>query len=182
TYTALNGAASVTPQPVSVQSNNVFFWNLDATAAPASYATNNICAANFSGANYTNQFVPYIIRIYAYNAEAATGTFRLDTARINGIATFSAGVGMPKLSHDLNANFKLYPNPSNDGVATLEATQVNVNKVEVLNLLGAVVASQNVALNEEKIKLELSTLATGTYFVRISSDKGVTTEKLIITR
>ncbi|MGZ4090453.1 MAG: T9SS type A sorting domain-containing protein [Bacteroidia bacterium] len=182
TYTPLNGAASASVIPVSVQSGNVFFWNADATTTPASFATNNICGANFSGPNFTNQFTPYILRLYAYNAEAPTGTFRIDTARINGTATFSAGVGLPKLTHDLNANFKLYPNPTNEGIANLEATGINVNKVEVLNIIGAVVASQNVTINEEKIKLDLATLPTGTYFVRISSEKGITTEKLIIAK
>ncbi|MCW3077669.1 MAG: hypothetical protein JWO32_2278 [Bacteroidetes bacterium] len=182
TYTPYSSAASASVQPISVQGGNTWFWNDDATVSPASFATYNICSANFSGPSFTNQATPYNIRMYAWDAEGSGGTFRIDTVRINGVATFSPGVGLPKLSHDINANFKLYPNPSNDGVAVLEVTSVSVSKVEMITVLGAVVASQNIALNEEKIKLDLATLPAGTYFVRVTSEKGISSEKLIITK
>lgn len=188
---SVNTAASYTPQgtaatnsvtPITVQGGNTFFWTDDAVTGSPAFASYNICQALFNGPQYANQATPFTIRIYAWDAEGTSGTFRIDTARINGSATYSVGVGLPKLTHDINAKFKLYPNPTNDGVAVLEATQANVNKIEVINLLGAVVASQNVAINEEKIKLDLTTLATGTYFVRVSSTQGTSTEKLIITK
>jgi hypothetical protein len=105
----------------------------------------------------------------------------MDTVVLNGTATFSLGVGLPTLSHDLNAKFKLYPNPSANGLVTVEAINSNFTKLEVVNILGAVVASQNATLNE-KINLDLTTLPTGTYFVRMTSGAKVTTEKLIISK
>ncbi|MCE3226294.1 MAG: hypothetical protein K0S32_845 [Bacteroidetes bacterium] len=183
TYTALNAAASATSPVISVIANDVFQWNDDAlntgTGATA-FATNNICNVNFSGANYTNQAGPYTFRVYAWDAEGSGGTFRMDTLVLNGTSTFSLGVGLPTLSHDLNAKFKLYPNPSANGLVTVEANG-NFSKVEVVNILGSVVASQNAILNE-KINLDLTTLPTGTYFVRMTSGAKVTTEKLIISK
>jgi hypothetical protein len=182
TYTALGAAATSSAAPiVSVQPGDIFFWTQDSqnTGTGASgFATNNICNVNFSGANFTNQFTPYIIRVYAWDAEGTGGTFRMDTVVVNGSATFSVGVGFPTLTHDITAKFKLYPNPTVDGVVNLEATSNSVSKVEVLNILGSVVASTTLA--EEKIKLNLATLPAGTYFVRLTSGNAVTTEKLII--
>lgn len=182
TYTAFSSAASNSPQPISVQGGNTFFWNDDAVTGSAAFATYNICGVTFAGPNYTNQFTPLHIRMYAWDAEGTGGTFRIDTARINGVATMSLGVGLPTISHDLNAKIKLYPNPSTDGVVVVEAATTDYSKIEVVNVLGAVVASQNNATTEEKIKLDLTTLPVGTYFVKITSGDKIYTEKLIIAK
>jgi hypothetical protein len=183
TYTPQSSAASSPTIPVTVLGGNIFFWQADAVVNPAAFATYNMCGVNFSGPSYSMQATPYNIRIYAWNAEGTTGTFRIDTLTINGSATFSIGVGLNKVSHDLNAKIKLYPNPTNDGVAILETSVNDYSKIEVLNMLGAVVASQNnTGLVDDKIKLNLATLPVGTYFVRITAPAGIITEKLIITK
>ncbi len=181
TYTPQSVAATNSPQPISVQGGNTFFWNDDAVTGNATFATYNMCGVAFSAAN-ANQFTPINIRMYAWNAEGTGGTFRIDTLTINGVATMSLGVGLPTVSHDINAKIKLYPNPTNDGVVTIDAATTNYTKIEVLNILGAVVASQNNTLTEEKIKLDLATLPTGTYFVRVTAGDKSYTEKLIISK
>jgi hypothetical protein len=182
TYTAFSSAASSPTVPVTVQGGNTFFWTADAVTGNAAFATYNICQVNFNPSTHTNQNTPFNVRMYAWNAEAATGTFRIDTLTINGVATMSMGVGLPTVSHDINAKIKLYPNPTNDGVVTIDAATTNYTKIEVLNILGAVVASQNNNLAEEKIKLDLATLPTGTYFVRVTAGDKSYTEKLIISK
>lgn len=180
-YTAQSAAASSSPQPVSIQGGNTFFWNDDAVVNPAAFATYNMCGVTF-GANCANQFTPFNIRLYAWNAEGTGGTFRIDTVTITGVATMSIGVGLPTISHDINAKIKLYPNPSADGVVVVDAATTNYSKIEVLNVLGAVVASHTNTLAEEKIKLDLATLPVGTYFVRVSTGDKYYTEKLIISK
>ena len=120
--------------------------------------------------------------MYAWDAEGTGGTFRIDTVLINGSATFSAGVGLPTLTHDLNAGFKLYPNPTSDGFVNLEVIKNNFSKVEVVNTLGSIVASSQNEILADRIKLNLTTLPEGTYFVRITSGNKISTEKLIITK
>jgi hypothetical protein len=181
TYTAYSSAATNSPQPISVQAGNTFFWNDDAVVNPAAFATYNMCGVAFP-ANCANQYTPFNIRMYAWDAEGTGGTFRIDTLTINGVATMSLGVGLPTVSHDINAKIKLYPNPTNDGFVTVEASTANYTKIEVLNILGAVVASQNNTLTEEKIKLDLATLPTGTYFVKVTTGDKSYTEKLIISK
>ena len=185
TYTALNAAASSSIVPVTIENGNTFLWTNDALntgSGAAAFATNNICNVNFSGPNYANQASPFIIRVYAWDAEATGGTFRVDTLVLNGTATFSLGVGLNKITHDINAKIKLYPNPTNDGYVTIDAASSDYSKIEVINFLGAVVASHNNALAEEKIKLNLATLPEGTYFVKLTNGNKYYIEKLIVTK
>lgn len=184
---ALRGSADAYAAnlPASVNSNtnltvvatDVFFWAMDSYTLAAGKQAKG-CTVT-PGASYSNQTSPMTFRFYAYDSEGTAGTFRIDTVIFNGSASIIAG--LKTLTHDLNAKFKLYPNPSNDGIVTLEPLSLNVNKVEVINILGAIVLVQN-SRSEEKIKLDLSSLSTGTYFVRMSSDSKITTEKLIISK
>jgi hypothetical protein len=172
-----NLSASIQANPnLSVVPTNVFFWSLDSyTVTGGKQEPGNIVTP---GASYSAQTSPMAFRWYPYDAEGNAGTFRIDTVVFSGMATVM--VGLNKVSMELNSKFNLYPNPSHDGIVTIDAKN-NFTKVEVINLLGAVVASQNGIL-EDKIKLDLGTLPEGTYFVRVSNGEKSTTEKLIISR
>ena len=52
-----------------------------------------------------------------------------------------------------------------------------ISKIEVHNMLGQIVQSQNVNANESRI--DMSSLATGTYLVRVTIDTNVKTFKVI---
>jgi len=161
---------------ITVQNGNTFFWSDDAKTSSAWF---NTCKIDLSASNFVNLINPCTFKFYAWNSEGSAGSWRIDSVAINGSAYISTGLG--KLTHDLNAKFKLFPNPSSDGVVTVEAISANVTKLEVINILGAVVASQN-NLSENKIKLDLSSLPEGTYFVRIKAGDKITTEKLVISK
>lgn len=182
TYTPLGAASSHSVPVISVTGGNIFLWNDDnlTTGAP-SFATNNICRVSFSGSNFVNQVTPYNIRVYAWNAEAGTGTFRIDTVVFEGTATFSLGVGFNKVSHDLNAKIQLYPNPAVNGVANIKITDATATKVELINTLGSIISSRVIG-KENDLQLDLTTLPVGTYFVRVETLQGVKTEKLIISK
>lgn len=174
--TNLTATIAPTNTNISVTTGDVFFWDLDTYTVTGGKqergSTINL------GTPYSNQTNPVSFRFYPWDAEGTAGTFRLDTVIFNGTNVIMAGIN--KVTTDLNSKFSLYPNPSNDGVVTIEAKN-NFNKIEVLNILGAVVAQQNGVL-ADKIKLDLSTLPQGTYFVRISTGDKVSTEKLILSR
>lgn len=182
TYTPLNSAASTTV--ITIEGGDTFFWfdDVNSSSGPAAgAATNNSCSANFSGPNFSNQTNPFTLRIYAWNAEATGGTFRVDDASVNGVATFSTA-GFGNISHDLNASFKLYPNPNNTGVVYVELNNSVKGTVEVVNILGSVIARQEKEMGESKLKLDLSKLEQGTYFVRYFTGDKQITEKLIISK
>jgi len=162
---------------VSVLPGDIFFWNQDAASTAVDQKG---CSIIFSGGSFTNFLAPLTLRFYAWNAEAGTGTFSIDTVIINGSATLGAGIG--QITHNLNAGFKLYPNPSNDGIVTLEGKHTTTSKIEVLNVLGSVVVTETKETSAEKIRLNLNTLPAGTYFVRFTTGEKVYTERLFITK
>lgn len=170
-------ASVVSNTNVTITSPNTFFWALDSYTVSGGKQESGLTITPGSG--YSAFTTPATFRWHPFNAESIAGTFRIDTVIFNGSATIITGIN--KATYDLNAKFKLFPNPSNDGMVTIEAAGFTPTKVEVINLLGAVVLSQNAKL-EEKMKLDLSSLPEGTYFVRMSSANKVTSEKLIISK
>lgn len=174
-----NLPASVgTNTALSVVGSNEFFWLFDATGNTAQQKG---CSIALSGANFTNQTTPYTFRFYSWNAESSAGTFRVDTVTFTGLAT--GGAGIADYTQDLNSTIKIYPNPSNDGIVYLDTKKINYSKLEVVNILGSVVATEDKqTTNSEKIRLDLNTLPSGTYFMRITSGNKIYTERFFIAK
>ncbi|MGZ3899481.1 MAG: T9SS type A sorting domain-containing protein [Bacteroidia bacterium] len=173
-YSANLAASVMSNTNISVVPTDIFFWSVDSyTIATGKQLRGSTITP---GSSYSNQTTPMSFRFYAWDAEAGGGSFRIDTVVFNGTNTIVSGIN--KLTYDLNAKFKLFPNPSNDGVVTIETA--TATKLEVINLLGAIVASQ--VIPEEKIKLDLSSLPSGTYFVKINIGDRIVTEKLILSK
>ena len=74
-----------------------------------------------------------------------------------------------------NASFEVYPNPAHETVTV--STTMNAQKVEVLNYLGQVIYSHNVTGNN--FTLNVANYADGVYFIRLTGDEGIATQKLI---
>jgi hypothetical protein len=71
----------------------------------------------------------------------------------------------------------LYPNPSS-GEFTLSSSQHIVSSVALYNVLGEKVMDKN-AIRSNEVKLDVSQLPSGIYFVKIFTEKGVLTKKLM---
>lgn len=159
---------------LSISNFNTFLWGFDAMFnSPQSGSK-----IDLSNTTFQNLSTPVTFRFYSWNCEDAAGAFALDNVVFKGVASIRL-TGIGELKHDLSAKFKLYPNPSNDGIVTLESTIAN-STIEVLNTLGAVILKQTKADQNDSLQLDLSALSAGTYFVKISANNSVTTEKLII--
>ena len=74
-----------------------------------------------------------------------------------------------------NNSFTAYPNPVKD-VLNVSFTQ-NISNVAVYNLLGQQVLLKNV--NATKGQIDMSTLASGTYLVKVNSENAIKTIKVI---
>lgn len=72
-------------------------------------------------------------------------------------------------------SFTAYPNPVKD-VLNLSSAQ-NISDVAVYNLLGQQVLLLN--LNANKGQVNMSSLASGTYLVKVNTENGVNTIKVI---
>jgi len=176
TYTTNLPASVGTSTNLSVMGTNEFFWNFDATT---SNQTGNMVDLSSlpEFQNFTNAIT---FRFYAWNAEANTGTFGIDTVVFNGSASIATKVG--NLSFDLNSSFNVYPVPSQDGILYIEnKNAMDLTKIEVLDVLGNVVLSNNPKI-ENRIKLNLSEMPNGNYFIRMYSGNSISTKKIAIVK
>ncbi len=76
-----------------------------------------------------------------------------------------------------NANFTLSPNPAR-GIVTLTCTESIQGCVEIINMQGKCFVKK--ALAGQQTEFDVSALPTGTYLVRINTEKGTSTKKLSI--
>jgi len=77
--------------------------------------------------------------------------------------------------HLMDNSIRLYPNPSRD-VVNVEASSM-INSVQVYDIQGRLLMTH--LANEEKTTVDMGDQATGVYFFKINSDKGVKVEKII---
>lgn len=80
---------------------------------------------------------------------------------------------------DLSKAVKLYPNPASNKVNIDMGQIALIDGVIVTDILGKEVLYENVT-SKSSVSLNVSVLPKGTYFVRLSTDKGAVTKKLMI--
>ncbi|MGI4875347.1 MAG: T9SS type A sorting domain-containing protein, partial [Janthinobacterium lividum] len=76
----------------------------------------------------------------------------------------------------------VYPNPTRDGLLTLEMSGYRVaTQLTVLDAVGRVVTSELLPATNGIVKhgLDLSQMATGVYLLRLSNADGVETRRLV---
>ncbi len=174
-YTSNLPATVGTSTLISVINTNEFFFTTDGSTSTITGNT-----ITYSGPSFTAFTAPMNVRFYAWNAEATSGSFRIDSVIFNGSTALSTGLG--KINFDLNSNLNVYPVPSHNGVVFIEnKNAIEVSKIEVLDILGNVVLT-NAASNESKIKLNLADMNSASYFVRMYSGKSVSTKKIVIVK
>ena len=73
--------------------------------------------------------------------------------------------------------FKIYPNPANDVLNIESKKTIEVTSINIYNTLGQIVL---VIPNAQQTKLvDVSSLKSGNYFVKINSDKGSSSVKFV---
>ena len=81
---------------------------------------------------------------------------------------------------DLSSTISLYPNPADKEVyLTLDNTDLGNTKAVIYDIQGRVIKAFEIKENENNVKLDISSLAKGTYTIMISNDKTRVTKKLI---
>ncbi len=103
------------------------------------------------------------VNVWEYGNDVM-GTFR--------ISAFDASLANSSFS---NSTFTFYPNPVKD-VLNISNSE-NISKVQVINLLGQEMLVKTI--DDNKGQIDMSRLTTGTYLVKITSDKLVKTIKVI---
>jgi Leucine-rich repeat (LRR) protein len=93
----------------------------------------------------------------------------------NTATTTIQTLGTP--TFDFDANFALYPNPAKNQITLSAKNEMELNSVEIYNTLGQLILV--VANAENSSTIDVSALLSGTYFVKINTNKGVSSSKFI---
>jgi hypothetical protein len=75
-------------------------------------------------------------------------------------------------------SLSIYPNPAN-GIVTIISGGISISGVSVINVLGEDVLTVSNA-RESEINLDISELASGTYFLLINTDGGSVTRRVVV--
>jgi hypothetical protein len=75
-------------------------------------------------------------------------------------------------------DLRVYPNPASD-LITVTSNNAIISNVDIIDNTGKVVLRKS-HLNKEEVNLDLTTLKSGVYYVRLATSKGVITEQLIV--
>ncbi len=77
----------------------------------------------------------------------------------------------------LSAQVSVSPNPAVNSVTITNRSSINLSSVQIYNIEGKLL--QNVSVDGTSTTVDISALASGIYMVKISSDQGSTTKKLV---
>ncbi|XMO86616.1 T9SS type A sorting domain-containing protein [Algibacter sp. AS12] len=78
-------------------------------------------------------------------------------------------------NYNLNSSIKLYPNPVSNNLSVKISNNLNIEKVEIIGITGKLIKETNFINNS----ISTQNLKNGIYFVKIYTDKGISTKKII---
>lgn len=122
-----------------------------------STATENVSIANLAVGTYT-------VRVYGYNGANSATCYTLNVART------SAGISGEQTG---TPTYSVYPNPTKDKLAVSSSNPDEIMLVEVMDMNGKVLSSQQLQSNSV---LDVSVLSSGIYLVRILSSSDEITQ------
>ena len=120
--------------------------------------------------SYTNITTPITFRIYGWNAEKTTGTFSVDDVVVTGKLTILSTQQneIPRLS--------IYPNPVTKGILYITSNSNSEKAVTIFDVLGKQVLNTTTSNNV----INVNTLVSGVYVVKITEEGKTATRKLVI--
>ena len=96
--------------------------------------------------------------------------------------SFEIEMGQPNSTIDIsNLNhFKIIPNPASESaVVEIHFEIIEEGILELFNIEGKMIFSKNISGKETFEPLYLRHLESGTYFLKLRTDKGIATQKLV---
>jgi hypothetical protein len=165
---------TLTPQNVQVaQEDGAFKINWQGEAASYQLYRNGALLETVTGTAYTDEGLSSGTE-YCYTVKATGGTCE-SALSAEACLTFGGATGIAETGTD--SGIRIYPNPVKDElrIATVGANGIRPENVEIVDLSGKTVISTS--LNDRSINV--SHLPAGIYLVKIETDKGTVTEKIV---
>ncbi|MBF0693806.1 MAG: T9SS type A sorting domain-containing protein [Flavobacterium sp.] len=161
-----NLPASVEPAnaEISVEAGNVFFRTHDAITTGQNGSTITL------GSAYEAVSTPVTFRFYGWNADAEGGTFSIDDVAITG------AVNVLGVNQNAIAGLQVYPNPVTNGNLFITSDSGANKTVSIYNVLGKEVVKANITTQP----INVSSLTSGVYIVKITEEGKTATRKLVI--
>ena len=147
------------------ENGNATSWTVnykEANAAQWSTATANTHPYTLTGLQPATDYSVYVVANCASGQSGASNTVTFSTQTV-GIDSYEQTIS-------------LYPNPNN-GQFIVTSDQGTVNRVQVYDVYGKLL--KTVEVNANTAELDVRELASGMYFVRISTEKGVVTKSFV---
>ena len=168
---------STTTAPSITTSDYVLSYGSDQTAA----AQTNVLATVIGAANTS-----YALKTYTFTTPS-TGVYYfsfLNQTAANAAGTEGLLIDNFTVSETLKNNevleskFATYPNPAKNVINVSNTTDALISAIEMTDINGRVV--KNVKLSDvSEAQINISDLSVGVYMMKIVSDKGTTTKKVI---
>ena len=158
------------------------WYNSNRTPETSGTDCNNCIGSQWTGTEST--LTTYNYSLAALNAEQNIIfriVFQSDQSVTNqGVVIDDFLIGGTLASDSFNLNtITVYPNPSN-GIFTILSNNIPIEKIEVFDVMGKTInIENNVQTANNSSVLNLTQLATGIYFVRITSNNQKTIKRII---
>ncbi|GGG59263.1 T9SS type A sorting domain-containing protein [Bizionia arctica] len=110
---------------------------------------------------------------YAFKNNNTSGIWAVTTSGVDGIYTFNGTCSLGVDEYALS-NVSIYPNPMSNEVNINLHNSLQVNRVTIYSITG-----QEVLKVENKSKLDVSKLNPGIYVLKIETDEGSITKKMV---
>ena len=168
-----NGAATVNPVGnMGVGDFTTLALDINPTLSPTGYAT------TWTQYSYTVTGLPT-----ATNCKVA---FRYFVTSGGPAGANSDQIGLDQYSIDrpvastedfFTSNFSMYPNPASDVLNITSKNGISIESAQILDIHGRIVNQMNAS--SENVQINVSNLNSGVYFVKVQSELGVGTSKII---
>ncbi|WP_298239468.1 T9SS type A sorting domain-containing protein [uncultured Algibacter sp.] len=90
------------------------------------------------------------------------------------------GSGLSIADNQLESDITLYPNPAKSNLYIKNSGYQNIDRVSVFNVVGKEIYTTFNSKNSRVLQLDLSRYARGVYLVKINSEIGTVTKKLVV--
>ncbi|HOZ82764.1 MAG: T9SS type A sorting domain-containing protein [Bacteroidia bacterium] len=96
---------------------------------------------------------------------------------IDDVSVVDCTVGINEIESYKN-KIKLMPNPAKDELRIM-SDESGIKKIEVCDVLNNVMLAESAEAKEKSITINVSNFASGTYFIKVFSNKGIAVKKFV---